>query len=189
MQTDREKAARRRLLKSAVVVSGGVGLGKTLPGTWSKPIVDSILLPAHASTTDAIETLADAGTTEFPYVNPCVGESQTIGAAQFAIDIVYDGVSTPYFSIRDEISSHVLDDTIVGISKTPSFAIGPQRNWETGTPRIESNVSDGVYTRTTTRMIDGQPTGETFEFTFCIATSSGDSSRTLTVTLVSIRKL
>ena len=189
MQTNRKKAARRRLLKSAAVVSGGVGLGKTLPNTWSKPIVNSILLPAHASTTDAIGTLADAGTTQIPDVNPCVGESQTIGADQFAIDIVYDGVSTSYFSIRDTGSSRLPENTILGVSKAPNFAVGPDQNWETGDPRVENNIADGVYTRTTTRIIDGQSTGDTFEITFCIATSGEDASRTLTVTLVSIRRL
>jgi len=42
---------RRNLLKSIAVGSGAVVAGKSIPEAWSKPAVDSILLPAHAATT------------------------------------------------------------------------------------------------------------------------------------------
>lgn len=44
---------RRRLLKSIVVSGGAVVAGKGLPETWSKPLIDAVLLPAHAQTTPA----------------------------------------------------------------------------------------------------------------------------------------
>ncbi len=46
--------SRRKLLKSIAAGSGAVVAGKTLPESWSKPVVDSIILPAHAELT--IET-------------------------------------------------------------------------------------------------------------------------------------
>ncbi len=44
---------RRKILKSVVAGSGAVIAGKSLPENWSKPIVNSVLLPAHASTSAA----------------------------------------------------------------------------------------------------------------------------------------
>jgi len=41
---------RRKLLKSLAAGSGAVIAGKSLPESWTKPVVDSVLLPAHAQT-------------------------------------------------------------------------------------------------------------------------------------------
>lgn len=40
-------AARRRLLKS-LAIGGAVIAGKNLPAGWSRPVVDAVVLPAHA---------------------------------------------------------------------------------------------------------------------------------------------
>jgi hypothetical protein len=42
--------SRRNLLKSIAAGSGAVIAGKSLPESWSKPVVDSVMLPAHAQT-------------------------------------------------------------------------------------------------------------------------------------------
>ena len=47
----RNKQSRRKLLKSMAVGSGAVVAGKSVPEEWMKPIVDSVILPAHAETT------------------------------------------------------------------------------------------------------------------------------------------
>ena len=41
---------RRKLLKSIAAGSGAVIAGKSLPGSWSRPVVDAVTLPAHAQT-------------------------------------------------------------------------------------------------------------------------------------------
>ena len=41
---------RRKLLKSIAAGSGAVIAGKSLPESWSKPVVDSVILPVHAQT-------------------------------------------------------------------------------------------------------------------------------------------
>ncbi|MFT5114595.1 MAG: hypothetical protein ACI8P9_003933 [Parasphingorhabdus sp.] len=48
-EEDSRQQARRRLMKS--VTASGVGLS-ILPKSWGKPLVDSVVLPAHAQTTD-----------------------------------------------------------------------------------------------------------------------------------------
>ncbi len=56
---------RRKALKS-LLVSGGVVTGASiLPQKWSRPVVDSVILPSHASTTDD----SDSGSTEETTVN------------------------------------------------------------------------------------------------------------------------
>jgi hypothetical protein len=45
--------SRRKLLKSIAAGSGAVIAGKSLPESWSKPVVDSVILPAHAQTSQA----------------------------------------------------------------------------------------------------------------------------------------
>ena len=42
-------SARRRLLQA---LAGGSVITTSLPDTWSRPVVDSVLLPAHAQTTE-----------------------------------------------------------------------------------------------------------------------------------------
>lgn len=41
---------RRKLLKSIAAGGGAIVVGKSLPESWSKPVVDSVMLPAHAQT-------------------------------------------------------------------------------------------------------------------------------------------
>jgi len=41
---------RRKLLKSIAAGSGAIFAGKNLPESWSRPVVDSVLLPSHAQT-------------------------------------------------------------------------------------------------------------------------------------------
>ena len=47
------KNDRRALLKALTLGTGAVGAAK-LPTVWTKPVVDSVTLPAHAQTTEAV---------------------------------------------------------------------------------------------------------------------------------------
>jgi len=44
---------RRKLLKTIAAGSGAVITGKSLPESWKRPVVDAVLLPAHAQTSPA----------------------------------------------------------------------------------------------------------------------------------------
>ncbi|MFW2438968.1 MAG: hypothetical protein ACN4GR_06310 [Arenicellales bacterium] len=50
MTDKRSGESRRKLLKSIAAGSGAIVAGKSLPESWSKPVVDSVILPAHAQT-------------------------------------------------------------------------------------------------------------------------------------------
>ncbi len=57
------KAGRRALL-GAISAAGVVGSAK-LPGQWTRPVVDHVLLPAHAATTDDAGSSPTGGTSTF----------------------------------------------------------------------------------------------------------------------------
>jgi len=49
--TDKKSSeSRRKLLKSIAAGSGAIVAGKSLPESWTRPVVDSVMLPAHAET-------------------------------------------------------------------------------------------------------------------------------------------
>ena len=51
MNNEKSKESRRKLLKSITAGSGAVIFGKSLPNHWTKPVVNSVILPTHAQTT------------------------------------------------------------------------------------------------------------------------------------------
>jgi hypothetical protein len=46
--------SRRKLLKSIAAGSGAIVAGKSLPESWTKPVVDSVILPVHAETSPPV---------------------------------------------------------------------------------------------------------------------------------------
>lgn len=54
---------RRTILKSIAASSGVVVAGKSLPKSWSKPVIDSIVLPVHAEMTDSSDSGSGGETT------------------------------------------------------------------------------------------------------------------------------
>lgn len=50
LTTDSKSAGRRKLLKSVVAGGGAVTVAKMLPDQWARPVVDSVMLPSHATT-------------------------------------------------------------------------------------------------------------------------------------------
>ena len=57
--------SRRKLLKSIAAGSGAIVAGKNLPESWSRPVVDSVMLPAHAQTSPQCEQNPLSFTAEF----------------------------------------------------------------------------------------------------------------------------
>ncbi len=58
-QPPEQPTARRKALKKLLVGSGAaVAASQTLPTKWTKPVVDSVILPAHAQTTVVPTTTA-----------------------------------------------------------------------------------------------------------------------------------
>lgn len=79
---------RRKLLKSIAAGSGAVIAGKSLPESWSKPVVDSVMLPAHAQTSPSPCTPCLAAATY------CVGG----GNGSIEVAVAVDGTVTVTYS-------------------------------------------------------------------------------------------
>ena len=123
--------------------------------------------------------------TSTPPAGPsCVGASETIDDSMAGIAIEYDGVSAPTL-VKVDSFSYRSNDTIIMVSKQPDFSIGRGDNWSPHPAIIERGVADDIYTRSSTRLA-GAASNNTYDVSFCIATSGANSTRTLTVTLVSI---
>ena len=54
MKNNKSSESRRILLKSIAAGSGAIVVGKSLPESWSRPVVDSVMLPAHAQTSPVV---------------------------------------------------------------------------------------------------------------------------------------
>ena len=78
--------SRRKLLKSVAIGSGAILTGKTLPENWTKPVVDSVLLPAHAQAT--CTPCLDAA-------NYCAGS----GGGSIEVSVAVDGTVTVTHSV------------------------------------------------------------------------------------------
>lgn len=52
--------ARRKLLKTIMSGGGAIVAAKSLPENWTKPVVDSVMLPAHAQTSPCTACLVAA---------------------------------------------------------------------------------------------------------------------------------
>ena len=86
MPVTKLRDSRRKLLKSVVVGSGAVAAGKSLPESWIKPAMNSVLLPAHAMTTEIDDSTGNV-TTEVTKATPVI-------------------VCKPLFISRDSVSCH-----------------------------------------------------------------------------------
>ena len=68
--TDKKSSeSRRKLLKTIAAGSGAIVAGKSLPESWSRPVVDSVMLPAHAQTSPPAPSsgpFAGGATTQLP---------------------------------------------------------------------------------------------------------------------------
>ena len=91
MSDKKSSESRRKLLKSIAAGSGAIVAGKSLPESWSRPIVDSVMLPAHAQTSP-VTPPAPLTCSSDPLT--VVSNEPTGGIDRDAIAILFDGQTT-----------------------------------------------------------------------------------------------
>ena len=97
--TDKKSSeSRRKLLKSIAAGSGAIVAGKSLPDKWTAPVVDTVMLPAHAQTSPAPTTTAAPTTT----VEPC-------GTLTITSITRGQGDAQQPFSCGDDTDAHILN--------------------------------------------------------------------------------
>ncbi|GMR05650.1 MAG: hypothetical protein BMS9Abin25_0225 [Gammaproteobacteria bacterium] len=128
--------SRRKLLKFLAAGSGVVVAGKQLPESWSRPVVDSVLLPVHAQTscsTTFAGTYDGNATTLLNRCNGAVNEPRTppltvIIGADCSVSVSVTG-NRPLTG-----TGTIIGNTFsVAVSRTEDCAAPAGRNDATGT--------------------------------------------------------
>lgn len=110
----RNKQSRRKMLKSIAAGSGAVVAGASLPDQWAKPMVDSVLLPAHANASGPA-SCAVGGSILATYIGQDDG-----GSADVPEDVPFDPYPIP--GDYEELFSGSSDGTI---SIVPQISVTP----------------------------------------------------------------
>jgi hypothetical protein len=175
--TDKKSSeSRRKLLKSIAAGTGVVVAGKSLPENWTKPVVDSVMLPAHAQTSPVSKTCPEAGTGSTPITlivqagaNPDI-VVQIPGEPDFTLTPVTWTGNHFNVTINDpelgEISQHTTLDGDVDLAASPDAISGTvDAAWESATEQCSTT---GTFSATKTTgpedAIEGTYTG-TADFT------------------------
>ncbi len=135
MSKEKTTDSRRKLLKSLAVGSGAVVAGKSLPESWSKPVINSVVLPAHAETTDGSGSSGGDQTTAAPTTtaDPCAPENYTI-----------ESCSAGYGS-GPQTGEATLSATCPGINVTMQrYYVGNDGVDPLGGPIVKSTNASGV---------------------------------------------
>lgn len=69
-QSTEKAPSRRKLIKAIAGAAGGAATASAVPSSWTKPIVNAVMLPAHAQTTGPTTTPPPAGPTPPPQTTP-----------------------------------------------------------------------------------------------------------------------
>lgn len=91
MKDKKSIESRRNLIKSIAVGSGAIITGNSVPESWSRPVVNSVLLPAHAQTSGLIYSSTSLQTAAF---DP-QGNSMFAGVIEGLVPAAYAGVFNP----------------------------------------------------------------------------------------------
>ncbi len=107
MADKKSNDSRRKLLKSIAAGGGAVVAGKSLPESWSNPVIDSVMLPVHASTTDDSGNLpADGTTTAAPPAISCGEPGYPVTLINTSANVIFtNGIDTIPLQIWDGTTS------------------------------------------------------------------------------------
>ena len=134
MPENKSNDSRRKLLKSIAAGSGVIVAGKSLQEKWTRPVVDSVMLPAHAQTSPTAPTAQTYQGTATTDRDRCDGTSDNPTPD---ITIVIDGstVSITYTNNRPFTGTGTLTGNTfsVAVSRTEDCAAPLGRNDGTGT--------------------------------------------------------
>lgn len=126
---------RRRLLKTLVAGGGVLAAGKSLPETWTKPMVEAIVLPSHAQTSPQflscrVATVSSLNTEEV--ANPLIDEplgpftGGSTGNLRWS-----DDNNDPYTARLSGISAEI-DTSTAGVPITLNLITQPQLSVDAG---------------------------------------------------------
>lgn len=136
MQKDRQPAvqASRRTLLGALVTLGSIPGITAVPRQWTRPVVDAVLLPAHAQTSESEEAISEGSATGSEETNACTAEAGCYeitnipdrsfqwpgGSGPFAVDVYSSTDCTGSVIVPSSLASAVVaiseEEAIVQLS-------------------------------------------------------------------------
>ena len=101
MKDNKSSKSRRKLLKSIAAGSGVIVAGKSLPESWTRPVVDSVVLPAHAQTSPPSPPSGPSGgSSEITLTSIQNSESMLAHVTDALVKPAHAGVLQPIVIIR-----------------------------------------------------------------------------------------
>lgn len=83
---------RRKVIKSVAAIGGGLAIGESIPDKWHRPLVDAVLLPAHAQTSNVegggSQSSAFGGSVGVTVASNSLGRDRSNSLASTLADIV-----------------------------------------------------------------------------------------------------
>lgn len=158
---------RRKVLKSIAAGGGAIVAGKSLPESWSKPVVNAVMLPAHAETTD--DTGSQPTTTIAPTTTctPClVAATFCAGAGDgsMQLEVAVDGTLTLTHSNYQGLLTDTVDPCTGGDFSFVFSSPGA------GTISLSGAIPCGPTSSITVQYSDGSQSGSRDMTTDCIPT-------------------
>ena len=95
-----QRLKRRTLLASIGV--GSIASLAVMPVKWSKPIVDSVILPVHAQTSTIVPGMCETDTTAG---GPLIGNSSGATTCQAACEAEAEAVSAQLCSVTESVDA------------------------------------------------------------------------------------
>ena len=119
----RSKQTRRNILKSMAIGSGAVASAKAVPEQWTKPVLNSLILPAHGQTSPLCEFSATSEVLQNPDVPVSLGTFDFPGSETVLIGSDADLT----FNVEAMVTPGITDDfTLSATSDDVDFGGFPQ---------------------------------------------------------------
>ena len=189
MNEKAESESRRRLLKQLAAGGGVAVTAKSLPESWTKPVVNSVLLPAHARTTGEEPSCWNCGSRTVNNTDDQDASCDEILDTKIVLD--FDPASGCNLRTGDEGDNTLIrfdSDCDQNNWDAPGDDVGV--NWERyfadfNTGSQGNNASGTGFTARFAR-VGGGNTGRCFEVTFDVEVIDGVGTTDMTVSNVEI---
>lgn len=175
MTEKKSNESRRKLLKSVAAGSGAIVAGKSLPESWSRPVVDSVMLPAHAQTSPPSSLSCSPSS---------VSTTAVSDDSQDDIYIIFDGTTVCTVERGADDLPDSPTDAVIGIDADPGDnnwdRYNPGGRWtRTGTNTSGGNNPAGTY------YVDVSGARGNFRVTFTVGFSGTEPTMTVSNASVS----
>jgi hypothetical protein len=140
--------SRRKLLKTIAAGSGAIVAGKNLPDSWTRPLVDSVVLPAHAQTSPVSCT-----TNTYPVITAFLEDVPSDESAgnlgiNITVNVCIDSSTTAVNMVATNVGNSGLefDETLTLSVTRPDSSVSTQgyTSYFTDTPCVPAPPSISV---------------------------------------------